>query len=90
MQNTGLGQIDTNNLCCKLMDDSWRLLAGNVMNTFSANGTFYLLRDQMLICGGKAIDFSRVMTFKNSPSIVIYMIYLVQNAYEFPMTHLFG
>ena len=37
------------------------------MNTFSANGTLYLLRDQMLICGGKAIDFSLVMTFRNSP-----------------------
>ena len=67
MQNTGLGQINTNNLCCILMDDSWRLLARNVMNTFSANGTLYLLPDQMLICGGKAIDFSPVMTFRNSP-----------------------
>ena len=67
MQNAGLGQINTNNLCCILMDDSWRLLVGNVMNTFFANGTFYLLPDQMLICGGKAIDFSRVMTFRNSP-----------------------
>ena len=67
MQYTGLGQINTNNLCCILMDDSCRLLAGNVMSTFSANGTLDLLRDQMLICGGKAIDFSRVMTFRNSP-----------------------
>ena len=67
MQNAGLGQTNTNNLCCILMDDSWRLLARNVMNTFSANGTFYLLRDQMLICGGKAIDFSLLMTFRNSP-----------------------
>ena len=67
MQNTGLGQINTNNLCCILMDDSWRLLARNVMNTFSANGTLYRLWDQMLICGGKAIDFSLVMTFRNSP-----------------------
>ena len=67
MQNTGLGQINTNNLCCILMDDSWGLLAGNVMNTFPANGAFYLLREQMLICGGKAIDFSLVMTFRNSP-----------------------
>ena len=67
MHNTGLGQINTNSLCCILMDDSWRLLAGNVMNIFSANGTLYLLPDQMLICGGKAIDFSRVMTFRNSP-----------------------
>ena len=67
MQHTGLGQINTNNLCCILMDDSLGLLVGNVMNTFSANGTFYLLWDQMLICGGKAIDFSRVMTFRNSP-----------------------
>ena len=41
-----------------------------MMNVFSANGTSYLLRDQMLICGGKNIDFSAVMTFRNLGTLV--------------------
>ena len=52
------------------MEDSQHYLL-NVMNVFSANGTPYLLRDQMLICGGKNIDFSAVMTFRNLPLSVM-------------------
>ena len=67
MQNTAFGQINTHTAFRTLMDDSQNDHLLFVMNVFSANGTSYLLRDQMLICGGKNIDFSAVMTFRNFP-----------------------
>ena len=57
MQNTAFGQINTHTAFLTLMDDSQHDHLLFAMNVFSANGSSYLLRDQMLICGCKNIDF---------------------------------